>query len=788
MDLLQGTDAAKLVGFLGEARVAIAVAAGFAFLSVARASQQHWVRAAMLSVLAAVTLLYLPSVLAYLRGLSSDSFAELANPSFSEVLFFLSTAASVIDPLSPRRFATALTLIALLAVGAWFSVKRPGLAKARHVWLLGFALVTGVLVSAAVTTARAYSKSAAEIEMVRATFSGPPPQIQGTARRLHVVTYIGESTSTMNWHLYGYTRQTTPDLEARQRHDDGLLVFGPAFATHTHTSPSLMDALGIARRRADSDLRPIYNRSYASLIAVLNEAKVDTALISNQGQHGTWNVGGAAVFEGVGAARYALGTRALGNNEAQARHAFDDEYFAQNLPAVWRRDRPQAIFLHSYAGHGPYLANIPREFRKSIDATLTGRRSHAIVGDQLPNAALLTSEVDDYDSAMRYVDRSVDSVIAWLSDRDEPAVLVYFSDHGDSPWSGRGHDSARVLHEMLRVPLLVYFNHAARMTYPELFARYREGANRSKMILLSRIAGTILDFFELQSTPHAESLLATGVSRPERLVVRDLGEGPSSVWITPPGRDGTVAPGVDDSDVATRVFRVANSSGIEPGGPSICYHRANNLARARRATLVADCLEIDVAVPKGGQRIEVYHPPAAPVGFTLSEVLDLAVANRKGLWIDAKDLSVETQCERLQRQLAESRSKVANLLVEFAPNLDLGLPSIRACMQGLQALGIRRSYYVPTGLASACSADIRAGHGQSTPCVQFRSAVVKAIGAGMYSDIGFDYSGLEAVRTVPGADRLRWNTWGVSPDVVRDGEYSGFGFVIVDVSGDPNHY
>ena len=44
-------------------------------------------------------------------------------------------------------------------------------------------------------------------------------------------------------------------------------------------------------------------------------------------------------------------------------------------------------------------------------------------------------------------------------------VFIYFSDHGESPATARGHDSSRLTYEMLHVPFIIIFNDAAHKYY-----------------------------------------------------------------------------------------------------------------------------------------------------------------------------------------------------------------------------------------------------------------------------------------------------------------------------------
>ena len=70
---------------------------------------------------------------------------------------------------------------------------------------------------------------------------------------------------------------------------------------------------------------------------------------------------------------------------------------------------------------------------------------------------------------MNYISDNIVYSLNEISKKDKPIVFIYTSDHGESPLTGRAHDSSRFIWEMASVPFLVYFNDAAKLKYPELF-------------------------------------------------------------------------------------------------------------------------------------------------------------------------------------------------------------------------------------------------------------------------------------------------------------------------------
>lgn len=776
----------KTISYIWEIRMLGVCVVGLLVLAFVSFSQHKREKSVLYAICVLILLVYGPSIISYLAGLSSDSLAELERPSWQEAKFFISTVSGLIESSPARRVVAVLGVLLIVAGGiilliriAFKSFKNQALIITGAVLSVGsISLVIGGLLLD-------FDSSRRQIEEVKNNYSGKTIQPIGTPKNVRVVVYIGESTSIMNMQLYGYVRPTTPKLVARVKSDEGMIVFNKAFSTHVHTSPSLMDALGLSVESASDRNEIIYKRKYESIVDVLNRAGISTALISNQGRHGTWNIGNSAVFREVAVVSNSIKSVAAGNNESRISRPYDGDYFNSTIGSIFQSKGPQAIFLHSYAGHGPYLQNIPADFHSPVDQLFSQIKPQGLVGDQLKNPNLLVQDVENYDSAIRYVDHVVDDLIHGFSSESEPVIFLYFSDHGDSPWSGRGHDSSRVLHEMVRVPLLIYFNDLARKELEQQYKELKAVAASDEPVGLNYIAGTVLSLFGIEVDSMPPTLMNADKERRylASLIIRELGGEATKSAIFPFGPNNASIR--DDSDIATRVFR---ASRVNSTDSTICYHRSNNLARARRATLVTKCLEIDIAVANGGTEIEVFHPPALPTGLQLATLLQTAAASGTALWLDGKDLDVR-HCQTLAAQLSAWKNRLSSpVLIELSPFVDMQSDVWRNCAAQLRSDGMRVSYYVPPQPAEECAAAMSVHSGVAPACSKLQRAIQLAVSSGMFTDLSFDFSQLGAVQAVTDAKKLKWNTWGVQPENLSDPNLKSFGLIIVDVAGDPNHY
>jgi glucan phosphoethanolaminetransferase (alkaline phosphatase superfamily) len=540
---LNGLLAAFLVGMvgfliLGPERVTLVAPQflfffGAALLAWRALWRRAWWRALAWTAAGVAWIYYYHDANKWLQSLGSDSFAETTAPTFEEFWFWLKTMGQILQP-SLRPWTAAIfvavvaALITLIEVVALIArVPRPG----RHHRVGQFAklVLVASIVSFFARSVMAYAENTSMQDKITANFAAPAGLAAVARRPLDVVVYIGESTTMMHWGLYGYPRRTTPELAKVAAEDPGLLVFRNVFSTHTHTSQSLFEALSVAARAGEEGL-PITDRHRVSVADILMAAGVRTTLYSNQGRAGTFNMMAPVIF-GKAPQIYSAETRLAGNMDVNVEKPFDDAFFAgTGVRAVKEGPAPSVTFLHSNAGHGPYLSRLPESFRKPVDDLLAGAAPEAVVGQ----GAGLVADVEEYDTAMAYVDHNVAAQLRDVAALPRPTVLIYFSDHGEAPGDRRGHESSRFLHEMMRVPFLVYFNEAARQAEPRLFARYQALAAAGQPASLAQFPATLFDLLDLAVTG---GLPAGGADLPAvgnaailpPVLVRGLGRGPSAL-------------------------------------------------------------------------------------------------------------------------------------------------------------------------------------------------------------------------------------------------------------------
>lgn len=619
--------------------------------------------------------LYYESVKDWIDGLGSDSLSEARYFAWKEAWFFLGTLSTILKPLAWKDYlqtlglALAISLVCLVYLGRFAGAPRffgehNAIQTAPTSWIRRAALAC-ILIPSLAQSAELYLRfiSTSNIyERVSTHFHHPDLVVRTSqigSHDMRVVVYIGESTTSLHWNLYGYPRDTTPELNAFAAQDTGLLTFRHVVSTYTHTSASLLEALSFAID-TDGDYQTIDEKRRIALTEVLKQLSIPTLLLSNQGPTGTFNLASQAIFNQVTRAEYPRDAALLGNQAWRVAQP-EDKYFQSALDAFrhFSPQSPAVLFLHSYAGHGNYLRNIPEWARQSVDRRLDGATLSAILGSRWTDERLLAENVQGYDSAMRYVTLSITKVLEQVAATAEPTAFLYFSDHGESPYANAAHDVSRYQHEMSRVPFLMYFNQAARTADPALFRAFRQASRNPQTSTLAQVPGTIMTLLGYRTQGLGHDYRGIGLDAAHTLspiLVREAGETIQYTRSHGAARD-IRAQALDNTDAVTTLWLNSRGGGNDPEVPRVCYDQANTWAKAIRGSAVADCLAVKLALPDTGL-------DAAPAlkdsrGWVLQAVAD--ASSRRGLLLrlDGSALPPSLTCAAVQDWLSKQPTGAA---------------------------------------------------------------------------------------------------------------------------------
>lgn len=708
---------------------------------------------------------YLGGILAWLSGLGGDSFLESSNFEISEAFFWGSTfLSSLSQMLMPFNNTTVLIVVESFALSVilFFIVKwRPLVLRG----LLAL-LVAGIAYSLHLGY-KGFESGRAYVAALEEQFNNAPVGFEAKAN-IDLFIYIGESTTSLNMSLYGYPLPTTPQLEKLSKEDEGFLRFDGVKSTHTHTSQSLLRALAVTSSQPNGQL------VQWGIGNVLKQSGLNSRLHSVQPVNGSFAAFSKFVFDGV---NFDIPKEDKLKGNYASPKVKDHKLLEQAL------NDQGVVFFHSYAGHGHYLDLIETSLSHSVkrsninfDGMYGSFLSETIYSD-------LPRDIDHYDQAITYIDRNIAEAIETIKLRNQPAALIYFSDHGEAVYAKRGHESSTFIHEMSMIPLIVYFNEAYRKAYPEIYLTYRKAAESKKTRLLDQISPTILDILRIQSSaPIDVPTLASDAKHPRPYILdRETVTGPSRIDIAYDENTGfSNAQFVGGTPEPTYISIINEKFGDEN---TICYHRANSYAKALRGAAATNCLEFDLMVD--GDALNVYHPPATSTGLQIDHIFSIAQARKNSLWIDSKNLDDPAACNKLASYLELNHSRVGQIFVEFPAGASSRLGELQTCGHRLKSFGARSSYYVPTHLLVPCAENPGTN---ASACKELDEHVQNAMASGIFTDLSFDFLGYPAMKRIQGADKFKWNTWGIKSQQFHRFPREDFKFVILDTSTDPNSY
>ena len=209
-----------------------------------------------------------------------------------------------------------------------------------------------------------------------------------------IVFVIGESSRPQNWSLYGYNKETTPNLGKQA----GLFKFNQICTTAPYTSFAVPSMLSL---EPISDWDAI--ASTKSLVGIYRAAGYMTYWLSVQEVD---SFGG--IIPQIAA-------------EAQYRQYFERSYdgaLISEYEKILNKSDTQkkAIFIHVKGSHFEYSRRYPESFVKFKPSTNSFKDK-------------ITAE---YDNSILYTDWLLGTLIDQLKSSKKPSVLFYSSDHGEN--------------------------------------------------------------------------------------------------------------------------------------------------------------------------------------------------------------------------------------------------------------------------------------------------------------------------------------------------------------------
>ena len=270
-----------------------------------------------------------------------------------------------------------------------------------------------------------------------------------------IVLIIGESAGRKNMHLYGYPRQTTPDME--DIHD--LHVFTDVISS----APTTHKSIGMMLTLAD-----LNNASYTTtMFDMFRAANFKTFWISAQFSKQSPGSGIVPIL-----AQRADSLWSLKQNLSPDYHY--DEYIMPQIYEFIDDPAPKKlIVINLHGSHTSYKERIPehRNDFRFTDAPPSTAMFRNFLGQD--NVAQI---INDYDASIRYADFVVSKIFESLEEQVRGAwAAIYLSDHGEEVFDTEnrfGHAGSSTSRNVYEIPfvLKVSNDYARWMHDAEIFA------------------------------------------------------------------------------------------------------------------------------------------------------------------------------------------------------------------------------------------------------------------------------------------------------------------------------
>ncbi len=228
-----------------------------------------------------------------------------------------------------------------------------------------------------------------------------------------LVLVVGETARAANFGIAGYSRATTPQLQALQAEGD-LYYFNQVQSCGTNTEISVPCMFSHQDRKANAKR----TMNYESLLDVLRKAGWAVLWLDNQ-----------SGCKGVCDRIAHFDTSNLKHPFLCAAGECWDEIMLDGLTeriallAPERRARGTVVVMHQMGSHGPaYYKRSPSNQKKFLPECTSNALSSC-------NAQAL---LNAYDNSIAYTDYFLGQAVDWLKTQDQPTALWYISDHGES--------------------------------------------------------------------------------------------------------------------------------------------------------------------------------------------------------------------------------------------------------------------------------------------------------------------------------------------------------------------
>lgn len=265
------------------------------------------------------------------------------------------------------------------------------------------------------------------------------------------IIVIGESVDRKHLSTYGYYRQTTPLLSG----DNSLYVFDNVISPHTHTLPSLKEALTFSCDEID------LSKTKGSIVNYFNDAGFKTFWISNQYFSGPWNDFVSVIAQDSNE-YYFINKSVITGDFYKPKH--DGELLPIIKKVLEDNLQKKVIFVHLMGSHQKYENRYPKEF------------------DIFHGTSSRSQKVAQYDNSILYTDYVLNQIIVMLKEKPDCSYMLYFADHGEDAYdnekSSFGHSESIATRHMYEIPFFLWFSDTYKKYRPDIIKKSKKSKHQ----------------------------------------------------------------------------------------------------------------------------------------------------------------------------------------------------------------------------------------------------------------------------------------------------------------------
>jgi glucan phosphoethanolaminetransferase (alkaline phosphatase superfamily) len=706
-----------------------------------------WIAGLLIAVMA-----MLSSLVAGAAGeIGSDSLGEVLRANWSEAVSYCQQSIETFGINRKQFLAVSAVIFFFLAVNVLAKIKiyRPSTTLGKLSVTIAFVSLIGCLCVDVLSLLQNQSSFSTYRQNLQTGTHNESANFKHDSSAPLVLVYIGESTNR-SW-LYRELKQQIQGTDL----DKNLVLFSDVVSPASHTYLSLFRALSVSSDPARDQLTNDQELLRPNLISVLNENGATTVWYSNQPGN-DW-VG--ALFGHEAIEEYFSDKDAGGRNASLRKK--DHEVLPNLIERLKSSHSKRWVgFFHSYAGHFDYCDNIPETSVARVSDPIATLPFTAVYGDMsVFSHDMQQRKVNCYRNAMAYVANNIEFTMQALSRFDSPAVLIYFSDHGEDVLEGTAHDSGRPSFRKIEVPFAVYFNDAAKREYGKKFESAVD--NKDAKYSLEWAADSIMDIAGVSYNRPMLSIFQPIKNPPVRYSSLRYYRGKQFV-IAVDGDDKSRG-NVEKTNIDLYAKRQLIQSLPSDQQGKICAHRSDSYLKFSDAAEAFSCFEVDLVIEPQMKEVYVYHPPKKNSGLTLGSLLALQPERFSGIWLDVKNAqqpTLEFLLEYLNRWFPSG--KRSSVLVEVSLS-ETESDALKEVLFRIRQNGYGLSYYLPTDEGIQCSTN------PETPdCTKLRKTVEGILRRVPYSSLSFDVRAKRFAISIDKPSGVEMNTWDVTVKKAAD--------------------